>query len=49
THQQLICLNGMGTRGTMLAPVMVDDLYEFLENNQPIDKEADIARFYDRF
>ena len=49
TYQQLICLNGMGTRGTMLAPVMVDDLYEFLENNQPIDKEADIARFYDRF
>ncbi|MDM1137422.1 MULTISPECIES: NAD(P)/FAD-dependent oxidoreductase [unclassified Empedobacter] len=49
THQQLICLNGMGTRGTMLAPVMVDDLYDFLENNQPIDKEANIARFYDRF
>ena len=48
-HNQLICLNGMGTRGTMLAPVMVDDLYEFLENNQPIDKEADIVRFYDRF
>ena len=49
TYQQLICLNGMGTRGTMLAPVMVDDLYEFLENNQPIDQEADIARFYDLF
>ncbi|MGV0925336.1 NAD(P)/FAD-dependent oxidoreductase [Empedobacter tilapiae] len=48
-YQQLICLNGMGTRGTMLAPVMVDELYQFLENNQPIDKEADIARFYDRF
>jgi len=48
-HQQLICLNGMGTRGTMLAPVMVDDLYDFLENNQPIEKEANIARFYDRF
>jgi len=39
----------MGTRGTMLAPVMVDDLYDFLENNQLIDKEANIARFYDRF
>lgn len=49
TYQQLICLNGMGTRGTMLAPVMVDDLYDFLERDQPIDKEADIARFYDRF
>ena len=49
TYQQLICLNGMGTRGTMLAPVMVDALYQFLENNQPIDKEASIERFYDRF
>ena len=49
TYQQLICLNGMGTRGTMLAPVMVDDLYDFLENQQPIDKEANIERFYDTF
>ena len=47
--KQLVCLNGMGTRGTMLAPVMVDDLYNFLELNKPIDKEADITRFYNRF
>ena len=47
--KQLVCLNGMGTRGTMLAPVMVDDLYNFLELNEPIDKEADIKRFYNRF
>ncbi|WP_313383970.1 FAD-binding oxidoreductase [Chishuiella sp.] len=49
TIKQLICLNGMGTRGTMLAPVMVDELYNFLEHNLPIDKEADIARFYNLF
>lgn len=48
-YKQLICLNGMGTRGTMLAPVMVDELYDFLDRNEPIQKEADIARFYDRF
>jgi glycine oxidase len=48
-YQQLICLNGMGTRGTMLAPVMVDDLYNFLEHQQPIEKEQNIERFYDRF
>lgn len=47
--KQLVCLNGMGTRGTMLAPVMVEDLYNFLELNEPIDKEADIRRFYNRF
>lgn len=48
-YKQLICLNGMGTRGTMLAPVMVDELYDFLDRNEPIQKEANIARFYDRF
>ncbi len=45
THQNLICLNGMGTRGTMLAPVMVDELYDFLENGIAITEEASISRF----
>jgi glycine oxidase len=45
THQNLICLNGMGTRGTMLAPVMVDELYDFLENGITITEEASISRF----
>ena len=43
--QNLICLNGMGTRGTMLAPVMVENLFEHLEHNFSLDKEADISRF----
>jgi len=43
--RNLICLNGMGTRGTMLAPVMVDELYDFLENGIQIDEEASISRF----
>lgn len=45
-YHQLICLNGMGTRGTMLAPVMVEELYNYLEHGKPITPEADIARFY---
>lgn len=45
-YNNLICLNGMGTRGTMLAPVMVDNLYNHLENNTAIDSEADIVRYY---
>ncbi len=48
-HSQLVCLNGMGTRGTMLAPVMVDELYNYLEHQQAIDKEANIERFYHLF
>ena len=45
-YKNLICLNGMGTRGTMLAPAMVDELFNHLENGTEIDKEADISRFY---
>ncbi|QTV06207.1 NAD(P)/FAD-dependent oxidoreductase [Faecalibacter bovis] len=45
-YKNLICLNGMGTRGTMLAPVMVEDLYNYLENETILDKESDISRFY---
>ncbi len=48
-HKNLICLNGMGTRGTMLAPVMVDELYAHLEENTPIHPEAAITRFYNLF
>ncbi|MBQ0147193.1 MAG: FAD-dependent oxidoreductase [Flavobacteriaceae bacterium] len=44
--KNLICLNGMGTRGTMLAPVMVEELYNHLEFDTPIHPEADISRFY---
>jgi len=46
-YKNLICLNGMGTRGTMLAPKMVNDLYIHLENNTPLDSEADINRYAD--
>jgi len=45
-YKSLICLNGMGTRGTMLAPAMVEELYNHLENGTLINKEADISRFY---
>ena len=45
-YKHLICLNGMGTRGTMLAPVMVEELYQHLEHQQEITPEANISRFY---
>ena len=37
--------NGMGTKGVMLAPFFAKQFVDFLENNLPIDKEVDIARF----
>ncbi|MGC4040360.1 MAG: FAD-binding oxidoreductase [Flavobacterium sp.] len=44
-HPQIYILNGMGTRGVMLAPAMALDLYDFIENGKPLDKTIDIKRY----
>ncbi len=38
-------LNGMGTRGVMLAPFSAKLLYDYLENKLPLDPHVDIKRF----
>ncbi|WP_053977039.1 NAD(P)/FAD-dependent oxidoreductase [Mangrovimonas xylaniphaga] len=38
-------LNGLGTRGVMIAPYVAEQLYEQIENNQPLNPEIDIKRF----
>jgi len=44
-HSQLAILNGLGTRGVMLAPKMAKQLYNHLENNEELNREVDIVRF----
>jgi len=44
-NHRLAVLNGLGTRGVMIAPLMAKKLYHFLENDIPLDKEIDIRRF----
>ncbi len=44
-YHNLAILNGLGTRGVMIAPTVSLNLYEHLENNIPLDKEIDIKRF----
>lgn len=44
-HPALAVFNGMGTKGVMLAPYFANQFFDFLENNLPLDKEVDIARF----
>lgn len=44
-HNSIHILNGMGTRGVMLAPSMAIDLYDFIENQKPLDKAIDIKRY----
>ena len=44
-NHRLAFFNGLGTRGVMIAPLMAKKLYQFLENDQALDKEIDISRF----
>ena len=44
-HDNLYVLNGMGSRGVMIAPYASQQLFNFIEHNQPIQPEMDIRRF----
>lgn len=44
-HQNIYILNGLGTRGVMIAPYVAEKLYRFIENNEPLDAEIDVNRF----
>lgn len=46
-YSQLFILNGLGTRGVMIAPKMAKELYEFIHEGISLDPEIDIKRFYD--
>jgi len=43
-YNNIHVLNGLGTRGVMLAPAMANDLFNLIENKIPLDKNIDIAR-----
>lgn len=45
-YEQIAVLNGLGTRGVMLAPKMAKTLFGHLENNHLLDMEIAIGRFY---
>ena len=44
-HSQLYVLNGLGTRGVLLAPAMAKALFEYIEYGIPLDFSIDIKRF----
>lgn len=43
--KKLAILNGLGTRGVMIAPTVAKNLYHHIENNEKLDPEIDIKRF----
>jgi len=38
-------LNGMGSRGVMIAPYIAEQLFNYIENDKELDPEIDIKRF----
>lgn len=44
-YKNLAVLNGLGTRGVMIAPMAAKALYNLMENGTALDKEISIARF----
>ncbi|WP_418602798.1 NAD(P)/FAD-dependent oxidoreductase [Hwangdonia sp.] len=44
-HKNMYVLNGLGTRGVMIGPYVAHQLYNFIENDVPLDNEVDIKRF----
>ena len=44
-YKNLAILNGLGTRGVMIAPTVAKELFNSLERNTNIDSEISIARF----
>lgn len=44
-YKNIHILNGLGTRGVMLGPVMAKSLYEFIEQRVPIPKDINIERY----
>lgn len=45
THRSMFVLNGLGTRGVMIGPYVAEQLYNFIENDVPLENEVDIKRF----
>ncbi|UNZ00193.1 FAD-binding oxidoreductase [Zhouia spongiae] len=48
-YPNVYVLNGMGSRGVMIAPYASGQLYEAIELSQPIDDDMDILRFRKKY
>jgi len=46
TESNVYLLNGLGSRGVMIAPYVANQLFNHIENNSSIDKEVDCSRFF---
>lgn len=44
-HKNMYILNGLGSRGVMIAPYVAKELYNFIEHQVSLDEEINISRF----
>lgn len=44
-HSQMFILNGLGTRGVMIAPTVAKELFQHIEMNSSLDPEINIERY----
>lgn len=44
-YKNMFVLNGLGTRGVMIAPYVAKALFDFIENGKPLSGEININRF----
>lgn len=48
-HDNLFVLNGLGSRGVLIAPYAALQLWEYIGKGNPLDSELDIKRFSDKY
>lgn len=44
-HKNLFCCNGFGSRGILLAPMISEELLDYIEQEKALPPETDISRF----
>ena len=47
-HSQLYIFNGLGTKGYLMAPLLAEEMVDFVISNKPLDREIDIQRYHKR-
>ncbi len=47
-YQNAYVLNGMGTRGVLVAPTLSKQLYDYIEEGAALEPEIDVKRFYNK-
>jgi glycine/D-amino acid oxidase-like deaminating enzyme len=45
SYKNVHILNGLGSRGVMIAPYVAKQLYDFIEHQIPLEEEIDVSRF----